>query len=367
MTRPKALRPTFALKRYGFATSSQITVALRERRFRQQLGWNAAGALFAAGSLLASCLPGQAYEAGYAGAATMPGITIGNASAGIPGPGLYGFSQTFTYQANVVGPGAPVINGNQTTARITSTALGMLWVPGWEFLGAKYDAVIVQPVVESDFGAPINVSKAGLKNTYIVPGELSWKLGDSGFFVKTGLGMHVPTGDTPGPAGLSSVGNPWWIYQPELLVSYLKDGWNITAAFSDEINTKNEITQYQTGQILHAEFAATKQLEKWTVGPVGYYVGQITADKSSAFYGGTINTNRYNAWAAGGLVGYDFGGAVLKVWAFQEFNVDASGGTPRGGRDSATFTQGWKVFCNLSFRLWAPDPPATDRRPAFFK
>jgi len=179
--------------------------------------------------------------------------------------------------------------------------------------------------------------------------------------------MHVPTGDTPGLAGLGSVGNPWWIYQPSLFVSYLKGGWNITAAFSDEINTKNELTQYRSGQVLHAEFGATKQLGKWTVGPLAYYVGQITDDKSSAFYGGAINTNRYNAWAAGGLVGYDFGAAVLKVSGFQEFRVDASGGTPRAGRDSATFTQGWKVFANLSFRLWAPDAPTQEKRPAFFK
>ena len=32
---------------------------------------------------------------------------------------------------------------------------------------------------------------SGMFNTYIVPVELSWKLGTSGFAVKTGLGIYL--------------------------------------------------------------------------------------------------------------------------------------------------------------------------------
>ena len=35
-------------------------------------------------------------------------------------------------------------------------------------------------------------------NTYIVPVELSWKLGNSGFAFKTGLGIYVPDGTETG-------------------------------------------------------------------------------------------------------------------------------------------------------------------------
>ena len=104
-----------------------------------------------------------------------------------------------------------------------------------------------------------------------------------------------------------SVGNPWWTFQPEVSFSYLRNGWNLTATFFDEINTSNWITGYTSGEIFHAEFTATKTIGKWTVGPVAYYAGQITDDKSSSSDGGAINVNRYNIWAAGGLVGYDFG------------------------------------------------------------
>ena len=40
---------------------------------------------------------------------------------------------------------------------------------------------------------------------------------------------------------------------------------------------------------------------------MAYYVGQISSDRSSAFYGGAINVNRYDIWAAGGMIGYNFG------------------------------------------------------------
>lgn len=297
----------------------------------------------------------DAYEAGFVGWAGPPGITIGGATAGTPGPGVYMFNQAFTYQSNLVGPGAPHIGGSETPVRAAAAAAGFLWVPGWEILGAKYDAVLVQSVTMSDLGVPINVTKSGLKNTYVVPAELSWKLGDSGFYVKTGLGIHTPDGTISGANGLGSIGNPWWTLQPELLLSYLKDGWNLTALLSQEFNTRSTITGYQSGDILHVELAATKTVGKWTFGPVAYYVGQVSDDTSSAFYMQAINTNRYSIAAAGGLVGYDFGAAALKIWGFQELSSTASGGRPAVVKDPATITNGFKIYCSLSFKIWSPD------------
>ncbi|MCC8953520.1 transporter [Bradyrhizobium sp. Pear77] len=208
---------------------------------------------------------------------------------------------------------------------------GFLFVPGWTFLGATYTAVLVQPFIMASVGSPINAQMAGMHNTYIVPAELSWKLGDTGFFVKAGLGMYVPDGTKTGVNGLGNLGNPWWTFQPEVIVSYLKDNWNLTANFFAEFNTKNTITGYTSGDVFNAEFTAAKTIGKWTIGPVAYYAGQVSDDTSSAFYGGVINVNRYNIWAAGGLIGYDFGPAALNVWAFDEVSSRARG-HPNCGR-----------------------------------
>ena len=100
-------------------------------------------------------------------------------------------------------------------------------------------------------GNPVNVEASGMINTFIAPVELSWKFGDSGFYVKTGLGMYVPDGTVTGVNGLGNLGNPWWTFMPEFVVSYLKDGWNLTANVFEEINTRSTVTQYRSGDILH--------------------------------------------------------------------------------------------------------------------
>ena len=87
----------------------------------------------------------NAFEFGSAGFAQKPGIALGGGTAGAPPPGLYSFNQVFTYQSKLVGPGAPNVGGAATPVHTATEASGLLWVPGWTFLGATYDAVIVQP------------------------------------------------------------------------------------------------------------------------------------------------------------------------------------------------------------------------------
>ena len=60
------------------------------------------------------------------------------------------FNQVFTYQANLAGPGTAALNPpgtHKTGVQAAVDVQGFLFVPGWTFLGATYDAVIVQPFV----------------------------------------------------------------------------------------------------------------------------------------------------------------------------------------------------------------------------
>jgi hypothetical protein len=326
--------------------------------------------LLAAGAVALSCSPGYAYE-GLIAVQTKPGAFIG-ASAGVPPPGIYMFNQEFTYQSNLAGPGVATALGgnNHVGVQAAVDVQGFLFVPGWTFLGATYDAVLVQPFVMANFGNPIDVQQSGVHDTYFVPGELSWKLGDSGFAIKTGVGIYAPDGTVTGTFGSGSVGQAFWTFQPEVIVSYLKDGWNLSAAIYEEFNTRSTVTQYQSGDILHADFTATKTIGKWTFGPVAYYYGQVSDDSCSATCkygpGATLtNAQRFDVWAVGGLVGYNFGPAALSVWATQEVSAKASNAAALAatGRDFSLTTQGMTVFATLSYRIWAPDEPA---KPAMF-
>jgi hypothetical protein len=352
------------------------------------MAFNAKALLAAAGVLALSWSPASAIEA-FVNPQGKPGQLIG-ASAGVPPPGIYMFDQVFTYQSNLVGPGlATPTLGNNTKIGFQAAvaATGFLFVPGWTFLGATYDAVLVQPVVMGTLGSPFNIQETGLHNTYIVPVELSWKLGTSGFAVKAGFGMYVPDGTqhtwirnvtgsaVPGPAGFGYpfVGDPFWTFQPELILSYLKDGWNLSAAFYEELNTRNTVTQYKTGNILHADFTATKTIGKWTLGPVAYYYGQVSDDSCPAptcgytFTGTALNPQRFSVWAVGGLVGYNFGAANLSVWATQEVSAKASNPANPAllglATDPSLTKQGFTVFATLSYRLWGPEEPA---KPAMY-
>lgn len=338
--------------------------------------FNIKALLAAAGLTALAFSPANAYEAGYPGWASKPGVLIG-ASAGVPPPGIYMFNQIFTYQANLTGPLTNAI-GTHTGVSAAVDVQGFLFVPGWTFLGATYDAVVVFPFIMDGVAGPLNLNpnfpgvQAGMHNTYIAPVELSWKLGTSGVVIKTGLGIYTPDGTIQGPLGLNNVGNPWWTFQPELIISYLANGWNLSAALYEEFNTRNERDDYLTGDIFHADFTFTKTIGKWTLGPVAYYVGQVTNDScSSAKCLGFIptgtagNAQRFNIFAVGGLVEYNFGPASLSVWATQEVTANAKNNAVPAAADISTITRGSTVFATLSYRLWAPEEPA--KAPMFHK
>jgi hypothetical protein len=360
---------------------------------------NIKGLLAAAGLAAFAFSPANAYEGGVQWQ-QKPGVFIG-ASAGVPPPGIYMFDQVFTYQTNLSGPLTNAI-GNRNGVQAAVDVQGFVFVPGWTFLGATYDAVLAQPFGMVSVGQPLSLSPtqidmfSGVHNTYFAPVELSWKLGTSGFVVKAGLGMFAPTGTiqggqgptTPlgcitqvGCNGFANFGNKYWTFQPELIVSYLKDGWNLSAALYGELNTANQIDHYTNGNIFHADFTATKTIGKWTFGPVGYYVAQVADDKCSDATclslhpgigaPGTAGifgfTQRYQLLALGGLVEYNFGPASLSVWATQEVFAKASGASlaPFSTADLSTTTKGMTVFATLSYRIWAPEEPA--KAPMFHK
>jgi hypothetical protein len=76
---------------------------------------------------------------------------------------------------------------------------------------------------------------------------------------------------------------------------------------------------------------------------------------------GTLaHTQKFDLFALGGLVEYNFGPASLSVWATQDVVSKASNSAALAtiGEDFSLITRGLTVFSTLSYRLWAPEEPA---------
>jgi hypothetical protein len=85
-------------------------------------------------------------------------------------PGFYGFEEVYTAQVHRDGPGDPT---RSTPLHVASAVTGILWTPAWTFLGARYEALVVQPFTMADAGAPLNQQSSGIHNTLIPPVQLS--------------------------------------------------------------------------------------------------------------------------------------------------------------------------------------------------
>jgi hypothetical protein len=321
------------------------------------------------------------------GPQTKPGIAIGISAAPLP-PGFYTVNHAFYYDFRLSGPGV-ITAPNAPRGHASEVDPGFLWVPDWTFFGARYSAYLAFPFVATAIdsaaaGFP-GISFEGMHNTFISPLRLQWNVGN-GFFVQSGFGVYFPDGSISGPLGNSNTGADYFTFQPHFVLSYVKEGWNLTSYMYYEHNTKNVKSGYTSGDIFHADLTATKQFGKWTVGPVAYYVAQMTSDKPGAATDSALSAalpsvggingftaGKFEAFAVGGLVGYDFGGAFLTVFATNEIFARAfegNSGTPSLSSipfTNETTTRGWTLFSRLTYQLWGPQPPPTRRSSMNYK
>jgi hypothetical protein len=334
-----------------------------------------------AGLLTAVALtqPAQAYE--HFPAMSAPGVGTLGSSADSPPMGIYMVDQSFAIAGPATGPTPLLTAGGQKSELCFCVhADAFVFSPGWNFLGARYTAVVAFPMVFLAGEAP--GAQFGFQNTFIVPVQLSWKLGDSGFYVKTELGIYVPDGDINGPAGISGIGSPWWTFQPALTLSYLKNGWNLTAYLYAEFYTQNPDSGYTTGDVFHADLTATYTIGKWTFGPVASYVAQVSGDScnGNALCVAEISgphVDNYGVWQVGGLLGYNFGPVTITAW--DTYVVSARNnlvGGPNGttaiayapGVNGAFVQPGNTAFIQASFALWTPPEESTaPKRPLIYK
>lgn len=268
---------------------------------------------------------GVAGFAGWAGQASavelvtpyLPGNSVGIPTGALPPPGFY------ASDVNVVIEG-PIFNnsGNAIPANVNVylNIPSVLWVPGLNILGATYAAAIVEPYVQQNLdltglGAGKETSQ-GMFNTIIVPIVLSWNMHP--FFISTGLGIYANDGytvqQTVGGAhilGAGDIANDYWTFEPDVAVSWLQSGWNLTAKAVVDANTKDTWTNYQSGDVFYLDFTASYAWGKWTFGAGGNWTQQFTNDTVA---GTSVPTgHKVERVLLGPLIGYNFGPAELNA------------------------------------------------------
>ncbi len=319
------------------------------------------------GSLAALAIGGVASSASANEVGTfqnrLTGATIGLPLGALPPPGLYsGLETAYLGYAGTGGQTAGnwkvAIPGANLPA--IAQAVPLLWVPGWNFLGASYGASIVQAFytfetcgagacgLGSNAGsAPITGGGYVIANTTFNPITLSWNLG-GGWFVSGAFNFMAPD-------GTKSAGTPnpdYWTFEPALAISYLANNWVLSANMFYDINTASAATcctgalvgKVTNGQLFYADLTAVYKIGKWQIGPVGNVEYQTTKDTNC---GVAALCGIYQGAAIGGLVGYDFGPVDVQLWATDAF---VGQNVPEG-------PGGINIFTRLGFRIWGPEAP----------
>jgi hypothetical protein len=264
-------------------------------------------------------------------------------------------------------------------------AVPLLWVPGWNFLGATYSASVVQAFYtfvacggpgttggNCGGGTPISGGGFVYTNTFIQPIALSWKVG-GGWFIGAAFSFTPPDGTRQ-----SGTPNPdYWTFEPSLAFSYLGNNWVASANFFYDINTRSQGVcctpgaNITSGNALYGDLTALYKIGKWSVGPVGYFETQTTNDTGACTVTTTTPTvvttttppgttvtragatttssicGRYQTAAAGALVGYDFGPVDLQLWVTDSF---VGQNTPQG-------VGGLNVWSRIGFKIWGFEQP----------
>jgi hypothetical protein len=266
--------------------------------------WLAAGAV--------ALTVGMSATIAQAAPVTQPGEQVGLAYGPLP-EGVYAIN-TFSWGRGDAA-GAPDVGVNIPI---------LAWATPWKVLGAQLIPVLAVPsvFVSTNNPAPLgNQSQSYFYNPF-VGNIFAWDLGNKisaaylvGAYIGVGdrgslcNGALIVTGCTPVLANLAST-----TIRQTGAISYTGEGWNLTAALTYNL-TVDDAARFggRVGAFLgpqaqadglYLDLTATKTFGKFEIGAVAYGYTDLPVNRNRLLY---ANYARVGTFAAGGLIGYDFG------------------------------------------------------------
>jgi hypothetical protein len=221
----------------------------------------------------------------------LPGTVGDIAIALVPEPGLQ-VANTVFYQSGDLGT---AILGGEVDVNIDMdfvlNMVGAAYTFETPVLGANYTVGAVIPFGYANVDAELSVPGVGtvgddddsfdLSDIAVVPIQLNWKVGDFSF--KFAEVIFAPTGGFD-EGDAANLGRNYWSFATVGAVTWFNTGTGteISIAPGIMVNTKNNDTNYQTGEEFHVDFVGNQFLsETFALGLRGYYYRQVSGDSGS--------------------------------------------------------------------------------------
>lgn len=212
-------------------------------------------------------------------------------------------------------PTAAGLAGNlDATSSTAALAVGHAF--GTQVLGgATYTMVAALPYAWIDVSANVQTrdgntirrvrsSVSGFGDLTLIPAMLAWTFGD--WQINALLPIYAPTGSYE-EGRLGNPGLHYWTVDPTAGVVYSnpRSGFNALLHVGYAMNTENDATHYESGDLLHLDGAVQQVLPVgsgfMTLGAEGFYFRQMTCDSGS---GATLGCFKGRTAGIGPVLGY---------------------------------------------------------------
>ncbi|MCX8021195.1 MAG: transporter [Syntrophorhabdaceae bacterium] len=185
---------------------------------------------------------------------------------------------------------------------LTGNGLRLMHVTDKKLFNADFAMFLVIPV------AHVHVtyknksqSKSGLADITINPFILGWHFED--WHIGTGIDVKVPSG-AYSKYDIANLGRNYFTFEPSFAFTYMnKKGYEVSSKIMYDINTKNNATDYLSGQEFHFDYTIGKKIDNLQLGFGGYYYKQVTDDEVK---GHRIRDYRGEVFAVGPQFRYYF-------------------------------------------------------------
>jgi hypothetical protein len=289
-------------------------------------------ATFLVGSLLLGApTSSRASEGGYSN--YVPGFYGDIALAVAPEDGLALRNDVYFYSAKTdrsIRSGAVELD---VEIDLTFDYLTLFHKPGIEVFGAEYaygaTLVLGNVDLEASLAAgPLSASIQDDRTSYgdltLTPGILYWDNGDKWHFSQS-FYVVVPVGDYDVDEAVNT-GLNYWTFETDFAATYLspETGQDYSVVIGYGYNTKNDDTDYKSGDEVHLDFAFNQFLsEEWAIGLHGFYYKQISGDSGDGALLGDFKAEAAGIGPALMWVPKRLGGntAFILKW-FNEFDAE---------------------------------------------